>query len=38
MRLIHGEHEQADAMADTLRRAGFSDVRVPEAGETVIIG
>ena len=38
VRLIHGEHEQADAMADTLRRAGFSDVRVPEAGETVIIG
>ncbi|MBL8865879.1 MAG: MBL fold metallo-hydrolase [Planctomycetia bacterium] len=38
MRLIHGEHEQADAMAETLRAAGFADVRVPEAGESVIIG
>lgn len=38
VRLIHGEHEQADAMAETLRGAGFPDVRVPEAGESVIIG
>jgi metallo-beta-lactamase family protein len=38
VRLIHGEHEQADAMADTLRNAGFSDVNVPEPGESVVIG
>ncbi len=38
VRLIHGEHEQADAMADTLRTAGFADVKVPEAGESVVIG
>jgi metallo-beta-lactamase family protein len=38
VRLIHGEHEQADAMAETLRGVGFPDVRVPEPGEKVIIG
>lgn len=38
VRLIHGEHEQADAMAETLRGVGFPDVRVPEPGEKVVIG
>jgi metallo-beta-lactamase family protein len=38
VRLIHGEHEQADAMADNLRKLGFADVRVPESGEKVVLG
>jgi metallo-beta-lactamase family protein len=38
VRLIHGEHEQADAMAETLRTLGFPDVSVPEPGERVVIG
>lgn len=38
IRLIHGEHEQADAMAKTLREVGFADVSVPEPGETVVVG
>ncbi|WP_149111610.1 MBL fold metallo-hydrolase [Limnoglobus roseus] len=38
VRLIHGEHEQADAMADNLRAIGFDDVKVPEPGEKVVLG
>jgi metallo-beta-lactamase family protein len=38
VRLIHGEHEQADAMAVNLLKMGFTDVRVPESGEKVILG
>ncbi len=37
-RLIHGERDQADALAETLRGFGFDDVKVPEAGERVVIG
>ncbi len=37
IRLIHGEREQADALAAMLRDMGFDDVGVPEAGETVTL-
>ncbi|HEY2785388.1 MAG TPA: MBL fold metallo-hydrolase [Fimbriiglobus sp.] len=35
VRLIHGEKEQADALADTLRDIGFPDVAVPGPGDRV---
>jgi metallo-beta-lactamase family protein len=38
VRLIHGEHEQADALAETLRGLGFPDVAVPGPGDRVTIG
>jgi metallo-beta-lactamase family protein len=38
VRLIHGEHEQADALAETLRGLGFSDVSVPNPGDRVLLG
>ena len=38
VRLIHGEHEQADALANTLRELGFADVAVPGPGDRVTIG
>jgi metallo-beta-lactamase family protein len=38
VRLIHGEHEQADALAETLRGLGFPDVSVPAPGDRVTIG
>jgi metallo-beta-lactamase family protein len=38
VRLIHGEREQAEALAATLRQAGFADVAVPQAGDRVAIG
>jgi metallo-beta-lactamase family protein len=38
VRLIHGEREQAEALADTLRNVGFSDVAVPNPGDRVVIG
>ncbi len=38
MRLIHGEREQALALADTLRDLGFADVGVPAPGDRVVIG
>jgi metallo-beta-lactamase family protein len=38
VRLIHGEREQALALADHLRDQGFGDVAVPEPGDRVIIG
>src|SRR5262245_976932 len=37
VRLVHGEPERAEAMADGLRTAGFDDVAVPERGETVML-
>ena len=37
VRLIHGEREQALALADTLRDIGFTDVAVPEPGDRVAI-
>lgn len=38
IRLIHGEREQAAALAETLRGLGFRDVAVPEPGDRVEIG
>jgi len=38
VRLIHGEREQAEALADTLRGLGFADVAVPQPGDRVTIG
>ncbi|MDY3555631.1 MBL fold metallo-hydrolase [Gemmata sp. JC717] len=38
VRLIHGEREQAEALADTLRGLGFDDVAVPVPGDRVAIG
>lgn len=38
VRLIHGEREQAEALAETLRKAGFDDVAVPQPGDRVVIG
>jgi metallo-beta-lactamase family protein len=38
VRLIHGEREQAAALADALRGIGFDDVSVPEPGDRVAIG
>jgi metallo-beta-lactamase family protein len=38
VRLIHGEREQAEALADTLREIGFGDVGVPAPGDRDVIG
>lgn len=38
VRLIHGEPEQAEALADTLRDVGFADVAVPAPGDRVVLG
>jgi metallo-beta-lactamase family protein len=35
VRLVHGEADQAEALAQTLRNLGFSDVAVPAPGESV---
>ena len=35
VRLVHGEPEQAEALAAGLRRHGFADVAAPRRGETV---
>jgi metallo-beta-lactamase family protein len=35
VRLIHGEREQAEALAGSLRGAGFADVSVPQPGDRV---
>ena len=37
-RLIHGEKEQAEALAGMMREMGFADVSVPKPGEKVILG
>lgn len=37
VRLIHGEREQALGLAATLTAMGFTDVRVPEPGESVAL-
>jgi len=37
-RLIHGERDQAEAMANTLRSMGFADVGVPQPGDRVTLG
>jgi metallo-beta-lactamase family protein len=38
VRLVHGEPEQAEALAARLRRQGFADVAVPRREETVPVG
>ncbi|MBA4065339.1 MAG: MBL fold metallo-hydrolase [Isosphaera sp.] len=38
VRLIHGEREQAEALAATLRGEGFPDVAVPAPGDRVVLG
>jgi metallo-beta-lactamase family protein len=38
VRLIHGEREQAAALAETLRELGFDDVAVPGPGDRVVLG
>jgi metallo-beta-lactamase family protein len=37
VRLVHGEPEQAEALAEALRQRGFGDVAVPEPGERVCL-
>jgi metallo-beta-lactamase family protein len=38
IRLIHGEKDQAEALAETLREVGFEDVAVPAPGDRVEVG
>jgi metallo-beta-lactamase family protein len=38
VRLIHGEREQAEALAETLGELGFDDVAVPAPGDRVVLG
>jgi metallo-beta-lactamase family protein len=38
VRLIHGEREQAAALAETLSDLGFDDVAVPGPGDRVVLG
>ena len=35
VRLIHGDREQAESLAEALREVGFADVGVPSAGDIV---
>jgi metallo-beta-lactamase family protein len=37
VRLVHGEPQRADKLADGLRGAGFADVAVPARGESVTV-
>lgn len=37
-RLIHGERDQAEALAETLRGMGCPDVSVPQPGDRVVLG
>jgi metallo-beta-lactamase family protein len=37
LRLVHGEPDQAEALAADLRDRGFSDVAIPHRGETVSV-
>jgi metallo-beta-lactamase family protein len=38
VRLIHGERDQAEALAETLRGVGFDDVAVPHPGDRETVG
>jgi len=38
VRLVHGEPERAEALAQGLREEGFADVGIPDRGESVTIG
>jgi metallo-beta-lactamase family protein len=37
VRLVHGEPERAAALADGLRATGFTDVAIPDVGESVMV-
>jgi metallo-beta-lactamase family protein len=37
-RLIHGEKDQADALANLMRSMGYPDVSFPAPGEKVVLG
>lgn len=37
VRLVHGESERATALAEGLETAGFSDVAIPERGDSVLV-
>lgn len=37
VRLVHGEPDRAEALAEALRSAGFPDVAIPERGESVAL-
>jgi len=37
VRLVHGEPERAAALADGLSEVGFTDVAIPERGESVAV-
>jgi metallo-beta-lactamase family protein len=37
VRLVHGEREQSAALAQSLDRLGFTDVSIPEPGESVAV-
>jgi metallo-beta-lactamase family protein len=36
--LVHGDLEQSNALAGTLRRDGFADVTIPKRGDSVTVG
>jgi metallo-beta-lactamase family protein len=38
IRLVHGEVERGEKLADALRQIGFADVTVPEAGDILNLG
>jgi metallo-beta-lactamase family protein len=37
VRLVHGEPDRAEALAEALRKTGFADVAVPERGDSVTV-
>jgi metallo-beta-lactamase family protein len=37
VRLVHGELQRAEALAEGLRQAGFADVVIPERGDQVTV-
>jgi metallo-beta-lactamase family protein len=37
VRLVHGEPERSEKLAEDLRKAGFADVAIPQRGESVIL-
>lgn len=37
VRLVHGEPDRAAALAEGLRAAGFTDVAIPDRGESVTL-
>jgi metallo-beta-lactamase family protein len=37
LRLVHGDPDQSEALAQALREKGFADVAIPQAGDTVTL-